>query len=99
MLVQWKDGTEQWVPLKITKDNYPVKTVEYAKSGEPDDKAAFQWWVPYTLKKCNQIISAIKSRVRKTKVKYGIKVPRNVEEDKLFDCENKNTLWQDAINL
>eukprot|EP00957_Ditylum_brightwellii_P002176 167067-Ditylum_brightwellii.AAC.2 len=81
------------------KENYPVKTAEYAKSGELDDKATLQWWVPYTLRKHDQIISAIKSRVRKISVKYGINVPRNVEEATLFDRENGNTLWQDAIDL
>eukprot|EP00957_Ditylum_brightwellii_P116270 8868698-Ditylum_brightwellii.AAC.1 len=74
------------------KEKYPVKTAEYAKSGELDDEAVFQWWVPYTLRKCDQVISAIISRVRKTKVKYGIKVPKNVEEAKLFDSENGNNL-------
>eukprot|EP00957_Ditylum_brightwellii_P069573 5284203-Ditylum_brightwellii.AAC.1 len=56
-----------------TSDKYIITKKEYEKSGELDDKAAFQWWVPYTLRKCDQIISAIKSRVRKTTVKYGIK--------------------------
>ena len=32
-------------------------------------------------------------------MKYGVKVPRNVEEALQFDRENGNTLWQDAIKL
>ena len=31
-------------------------------------------------------------------MKFGIKVPATVEEARLFDAENGNTLWQDAIN-
>ena len=45
-----------------------------------------------------------KSKKKKKKqlsptIKYGIKIPRNVEEAIQFDRDNKNTLWQDAIKL
>jgi hypothetical protein len=33
----------------------------------------------------------------KNKVKMGIEVPRNTREALLFDKQNKNTLWADAI--
>jgi hypothetical protein len=33
----------------------------------------------------------------KNKVKMGIEVPRNTSEALLFDKQNKNTLWADAI--
>ena len=31
-------------------------------------------------------------------MKFGIKVPATVEEARLFDAENGDTIWQDAIN-
>ena len=31
-------------------------------------------------------------------MKFGIKGPANVEEARLFDAENGDTLWHDAIN-
>ena len=39
----------------------------------------------------------LKLRNRK-KMKFGIKNPATVEEAMMFDAENGDTLWQDAIN-
>ena len=99
ILVRWKDGTEQWVPLRLLKDNYPVQIAEYAKTNQIDDEPAFCWWVPYTLRKRDVILSSVKARVRKANVKYGIKVPRSQKEAIAFDEDNGNTFWQDAIDL
>ena len=99
ILVRWKDGNEQWVPLRLLKDNYPVEMAEYAKANQLDDEPAFCWWVPYTLRKRDAILSSVKARVRKTNIKNGIKVPRTQKEAIAFDQENGNTFWQDAIDL
>ena len=72
---------------------------EYAKANQLDDEPAFCWWVPYTLRKRDAILSSVKARVRKTNIKYGIKVPRTQKEAIAFDQENGNTFWQDAIDL
>ena len=85
VLVRWKDGNEQWVPLRFLKDNYPV---EMADSLE--DEPAFCWWLPYTLRKRDAILSSIKTRVRKINMKYGIKVPRNLQQAITFDAESGN---------
>ena len=42
IMVRWKDGIEQWIPLKLMKENYPVKMAEYAKGNHIDDEPAFQ---------------------------------------------------------
>ena len=99
ILVRWKHGSEQWVPLRLLKDNYPVQMAEYANANQIEDEPAFCWWVPYTLRKRDVILSSVKTRVRKANIKYGIKVPRTQEEAILFDKENGNTFWQDAIDL
>ena len=41
--------------------------------------AAFEWWVPHSLKKSQVILAALKKRVRKTTHKYGIEIPTSVE--------------------
>ena len=63
-----------------------------------EDEPAFAWWVHFTLKKRDRIISAVGKRcvVKKTH-KFGIRVPKNVEEATAIDQENGNTLWTDAI--
>jgi hypothetical protein len=50
--VEWNNGSNSWVVLKDLKDTNPVQIAEYAvvnnlTSNEP----AFQWWVPFVLKK------------------------------------------------
>ena len=97
LLVVWKDGTETWIPLKDLKESNPVEVAEFAKAKGIDNEPAFAWWVPYTLKKRDAIISKIKSRVRKTTHKYGIEVPTRVEHALELDKKNGNTLWQQAI--
>ena len=36
-------------------------------------------------------------RVPKKLIKYGIKLPDSIEQAYVFDLENGNTLWTDAI--
>ena len=87
------------MPLKLNKEHYSVETAEYSKDNHIDDEPGFNWWVPYTLKKINVNISYVKVRTRKTTIKYGIKIPQNLNEAKLFDNENGNTFWQNAMTL
>ena len=77
----------------------PRGTMEFAKSRGIDDKPAFAWWVPHTLKKRNAIISAMKVRLRKTTHKYGIEIPTSVDHAMEFDRKNGNTMWKDALAL
>ena len=30
ILVQWKNGTQEWVPLKILKNSNPIEVAEFA---------------------------------------------------------------------
>ena len=62
LLAQWKDGSTNWVSLKDLKESYPVQTAEYAVVAKIAMEPAFAWWVPYTLKKRNRIISKVKSK-------------------------------------
>ena len=69
-----------------------MEIAEYAtKQGIAEDPA-FAWWVPYTIKKKDQIIAAVDGRVRKTSHKYGIKVPQTIIEAYQYDKENNNDL-------
>ena len=81
-----------WVPRKILKESNPVEVAEYVTALDLEDQPAFAWWVPHTLKKRDRIVAGINSRVRKRNCKFGIKIPRNITEAKIFDDENGNTL-------
>ena len=94
----WTDGTRTWVPLKDMKESYPIESAEYEISSQLTDSPAFAWWVPFTLKKRDQIISKVQHRLVKKKFKYGFEVPNSVQEAYEIDKRNNNTRWRDAIS-
>jgi hypothetical protein len=75
LLDLWKDVFEEWIPLKDLKENYPIEVAEFAKARGISEEPAFKWWVNYTLKKRNVLVSAVKARLRRVSHKYGIAVP------------------------
>ncbi|KAI2491298.1 Reverse transcriptase (RNA-dependent DNA polymerase) [Fragilaria crotonensis] len=83
--------------FKRHEGGYPVQTAEYAVQARLAEEPAFAWWVPHTIKKRNRIIAKVKSKYWVRTHKFGIKIPKTVEEAKRFDAENGNTLWWDAI--
>eukprot|EP00978_Attheya_sp_CCMP212_P037515 scaffold177612_cov55-Attheya_sp.AAC.3 len=95
--VQWKDGSTDWIALKDLKESYLVELAEYAINSKIDDEPAFAWWVPYTMKKRDQIISKVKSKYWARTHKYGIQVPKNIKEAKEIDLENGDNQWMDSI--
>ena len=58
---------------------------------------AFAWWVPFVLKKRNRILAKVKSKYWLRTHKFGIRIPKSVEEAKKIDEQNGDTLWWDAI--
>ena len=92
LLIQCKYETESWATLKGLKDYQPVEAAEYAKYRGIADEPDFAWWVPYTLNKCDVILSAVKSQIRKTTHKYGIEIPTSVDNGNELDQKNRDSL-------
>ena len=63
------------------------------------DEAAFCWWVPFTLRKRDTIVSSICVRIARSNYTFGIKIPKTIKEALTFDSENGNTLWRESIDL
>ena len=98
--VRFTNGREQWMQLKDLKEINPVEVAEYVAARNLIDEVAFQWWVPYTLRKKQAIIAAVKGRAIKRKThKYGVEIPRDINHAFELDDANGNTLWQDALAL
>ena len=97
LLVRWKNnGGESVVRLQDLKESYPVQVAEYAIENSLGNEDAF-WWVKYTLKKAERIMAKV--RVRNVRLeKFGIKVPRTVEEAMKFDRISGTRLWKNAID-
>ena len=76
-----------------------MKVAEHVSARYIENEVAFNWWVPYVLKKREAIISQVTSRIRKTSHKYGIEVPTSLKHAAEIDSRNKNTFWRDAIAM
>jgi hypothetical protein len=48
-LVEWSNGSCQWIDLKLLKESNPVQVAKYATSHNIDEEPTFAWWVPYVL--------------------------------------------------
>ena len=62
------------------KESYLVVAAEYAEAVGISDEPAFSWWTAHVLKKRQRIIAAANKRHHKVTHKFGIKVPKTVEE-------------------
>ncbi|KAI2513146.1 Reverse transcriptase (RNA-dependent DNA polymerase) [Fragilaria crotonensis] len=62
-----------------------------------DEPPAFAWWVHDVIKKRDRIIAKVKSKHWQQTHKYGIRIPKTVQEALAIDKENGNMLWWDAI--
>ena len=98
LCIAWRDGTTTWEPLRNLKESNPVEVAEYAVANRIDHEPAFAWWVKDVLKHRECIIKAVRGRVQKRTHKFGIQVPKTVEEAFRLDAESQTTHWKDAIS-
>ena len=96
LLVSWRDGSSDWLPLKDLKDAYPVQIAEYAAASKIADEPAFNWWVHPVLRKRNCIVAKVKQYWRTTH-KFGIRLPKTVEEALAIDDETGTDFWRKAL--
>jgi hypothetical protein len=93
----WKDGSTSWESLKNMKEAFPIQVAEYSISRGIQDRLAFRWWVPSTLKRRERIVKAMKSRYVKKTHKYGIRLPKTTEEAYQIDHKTNTDYWHQAI--
>lgn len=97
LLCKWKDDTTSWVSLKDLKESNPVELAEFAVIQRLQDEPAFRWWVPSVLKKRERIISKLKKKYWRTEYKFGVQVPKTVDEAYRLDTESETDYWTKAI--
>ena len=97
LLVEWKYGSYSWIPLTYLKASNPVELSEYAAGNRLDVEPAFKWLVRYVIICRNRIIAKVEAKYWRTTHKFGIQVPKSVDESLSIDKENGNTLWYTAI--
>ena len=97
LLVRMKDHSTEWYKLKDLKESNPLEVAQYAVDNKLEDEPAFKWWVPYTIKKRNRILKAMKKRYFRTAQKFGVEIPKTVKRALEIDEETGTTFWRDAI--
>ena len=97
VLIKWRDETTTWLDIKYVKESSLIDLTEYAVANQIAYDTAFSWWLPYTPKKRNTIISKVKTNYWRTPNKYGVRIPNNVTEEMQIDNEDVNTYWKDVI--
>ena len=97
--IEWANGEITWETLTSIKDSNPFHAAKYAADNNLLEEPAFSYWEPHVLKKADRWIRAARTRKKNNQFKYGVVVPRNIEEAYKLDRENGNNLWRDAIAL
>ncbi|CAJ1933829.1 unnamed protein product [Cylindrotheca closterium] len=103
LLAEMKGGETEWLDLSVAKEAFPIKVAEYAVANKLVSEPAFAWWVPYTLRKRDQVLKAGKRRAvkRQKPEKFGIKVPcpgpKGVARAYELDAQNGTSHWNDAL--
>lgn len=69
-----------WIRLVDLKESYLVQLAECTITNGIEDELAFKQQVPSTLKKRDRIISKVKAKNWRTTHKFGIRVPKSVNE-------------------
>ena len=97
LLVEWCDGSMDWIRLADLKESYPVQLAEYAVANGIDNEPAFNWWVAKTLRRRDRIISKVKTKYWRTTHKFGICIPKSVIEAYQIDRDTGTDFWTKAI--
>lgn len=98
VLVEFRDETTSWMDMKDVKEASPIELAEYAVANKIDDEPAFAWWVPYVFRKRNRIIAKTKAKYWRTTHKYGVRLPKSVEEALRIDKETGTDYWEKSLN-
>ena len=80
----------------MLKESNPIEIAEYVTALDIENEPAFLWWVPFTLRKRDRIISGLNFHVQKHSHKFGINIPKYITEAQKLNAINGNHLWPEA---
>jgi hypothetical protein len=103
VLIKWDTGELSWEPLLSIKKDDPVTLAEYARRKNLLEQTSWNWAKRFlksakSFKRYNKQMQLAKRKRRKTRFKFGQRVPRTIKEAQDLDLLNQNTRWQDAID-
>ena len=97
LLVEWKESSFYWVPLKYIKQSNPVELDEYSMANDISDETDFSWWVKETFFHQDMIIYKLKSNYWRTSHKLLVLVPKTLTESYDIDRQSGTEFWTKVI--
>ena len=83
--------------LTDLKESFPIELAEYAHNNKIVDEPAFAWWAYYVLKKQDRIIMQAKTKYWQKTHKYGVELPKTIEEAYEIDRKTNTRHWRNGI--
>ena len=74
--------------LLLPSSAYPVEVAEYAIAQGIEHEPAFAWWIRHVVRQNKRNISKVKSKYWTRTHKFGIEIPKTVEEAIQLDKKN-----------
>ena len=102
--VLWDNGETSWEPLDTMKETDPITLAHYAERKKITKLGGWRWTLRYlsngsTIRTLRKLLKINKKKMKKgTVYQFGVAVPRNTRQAYLFDEQNGNTAWSDAID-
>jgi len=100
LIVSWKDGTISSVPIREMKNSDLLETADDAVNNKLEKEPAFAWWVPHLKWKRERMICKVKKGKKKywdRTHKYGIELPKSVQQAIDIDRKTGTNFWREAI--
>jgi len=100
--IQWSNGEVTWEPMTVIKTSDPLTVARYAHDNKLVNLKGWKWAKRHhrNPNKFIRMLRIFKAKIKKTfkKYKFGVQVPRNIQEALAIDKEDGNNLWSEAIN-
>ena len=103
VMVEWESGEVTYEPLTLISKDDPITCAVYAKKHDLLDTTGWKHPKRYA-KTSKRLIRAVKqSRIRQVRAsaryQHGFQVPKDYNDAIRLDKGNRNTHWQDAMDL
>ena len=102
--VKWEGGGYEptWEPLANMREADPITLAKYAKDNGIEQLPGWKWTKLIKVINPNRLIRTIRRifKAKRTRKKYqfGVLVPSSIRQALAIDAEQKNSLWQAAID-
>ncbi len=98
VFIKWTTGEQTWEPLEWIAPQYPVSFAKYAEQNNLLHEPGWKRFRRYLgvgkryIRQMEQVHAACAEKLKETRIKFGVEVPRNYKDALRIDKLNGNTL-------